>query len=1247
MRVLSAVVLALASAGVAFGDEREAPDRWAPGALDPAWATIAALQAWPSFGTEPPDWEAASGDPEPLVRAAAAAALGRGRFGQAARWLRPMLEDQSELVRSTALWALLQAPDESAREPLLFALASWERFDDDSAAPFGSPGALFRRAGLPADIVSLGKDERAEWLARFDRASWPPPPAPPTGPGRGPTWAMAAGGWLSAERSEWDADEGVDLELALTAPGRVELSYVGWRALKSLARDPQPRGGPTLRTFDGLVAVTAATPGARERLRLGGDPAILPGIYVLSRVGGGNPLFFRVRRSRAAEQALPALLEAAPHDLATVTRLGELRVKAAAPLLLRLWRQARSGAARRRAERQRAAMCGTVSDPESEVPFAALLGLESASAYAALLADGWPPLLEPEPEVWPAGLLEAGRGAATATLAGWRRLAGQANGAATLAAAASWPGVWRDPSAARAITEMAEAYCGSGLTSRDDVTWVTRNALEALAHFAPDQAAAFLVARLRRPPSAPLLVQQPAGRESPAYTSVLRRSFEALRHDTAVPAETRAALAAAAVTYEQLEDETSIPAEALEAWLQRAVTWSSPPARIDAVVRAARAALARQADPKAQVLLAELERRHGRWDEAIRLAREALPGVPADRRAFTRSVLAFALAAQGDALQAQQELTAAHAAKGWMAGEPDEARAWARNLVTRPLREGLRLRHERVSAAEIRGGSFFAQSAQRLRFAETPGSAGELTAVLPLPPRQIVALAPRRAAVLLDDGSVLAYDARSVAGLARHSPAREAAGRPRPRAPGRGGRRRQRARPGQRAGAVAPGGLTGRVHGRRRTVSRRAAVQARARRAAHRRRRLQRAGRGPVRAVAPRRPHGREPLDAPSGPLAAGLRPRRRAAGLRRQRSRDRSHRRGLGPPALAVATGSAPRWGRGPARHGRRSRCAGPWKSAGVPERHPPGGSRPRQRSRAVALRLATVGPRPRQADPAPRGRGRRHHLPRRGAAGARRDALRAGGRGVAPRCPRELGAAARSHLAGRARRDPRRGARHAQGTGPAARVVGRVLGVRRRAVIWSSRPPLAALALAALMASGATLRASDRWAPGARDPAWEQLGALQAWRAGSPPFDAPALASHRDPLLREVLAAALGRDGARSPELLAALADDPERAVRVAALWGLLQADDVAGRAALLAAVGRSDDQLFAGGDLFWRIGLPRPSASCRGPRGGSGWPTSTPAPGTGGPTASAVPAAESRGCAYTPSRRRASGTPTPASS
>ncbi len=772
MRVLSAVVLALASAGVAFGDEREAPDRWAPGALDPAWATIAALQAWPSFGTEPPDWEAASGDPEPLVRAAAAAALGRGRFGQAARWLRPMLEDQSELVRSTALWALLQAPDESAREPLLFALASWERFDDDSAAPFGSPGALFRRAGLPADIVSLGKDERAEWLARFDRASWPPPPAPPTGPGRGPTWAMAAGGWLSAERSEWDADEGVDLELALTAPGRVELSYVGWRALKSLARDPQPRGGPTLRTFDGLVAVTAATPGARERLRLGGDPAILPGIYVLSRVGGGNPLFFRVRRSRAAEQALPALLEAAPHDLATVTRLGELRVKAAAPLLLRLWRQARSGAARRRAERQRAAMCGTVSDPESEVPFAALLGLESASAYAALLADGWPPLLEPEPEVWPAGLLEAGRGAATATLAGWRRLAGQANGAATLAAAASWPGVWRDPSAARAITEMAEAYCGSGLTSRDDVTWVTRNALEALAHFAPDQAAAFLVARLRRPPSAPLLVQQPAGRESPAYTSVLRRSFEALRHDTAVPAETRAALAAAAVTYEQLEDETSIPAEALEAWLQRAVTWSSPPARIDAVVRAARAALARQADPKAQVLLAELERRHGRWDEAIRLAREALPGVPADRRAFTRSVLAFALAAQGDALQAQQELTAAHAAKGWMAGEPDEARAWARNLVTRPLREGLRLRYERVSAAEIRGGSFFAQSAQRLRFAETPGSAGELTAVLPLPPRQIVALAPRRAAVLLDDGSVLAYDARAASPVWRATPRR-------------------------------------------------------------------------------------------------------------------------------------------------------------------------------------------------------------------------------------------------------------------------------------------------------------------------------------------------------------------------------------------------------------------------------------------------------------------------------------------
>ncbi len=449
MGTVPAVALALFCAGSA---PAASPDRWAPGVADAPWAVVTSLQAWPAFDQAVPDWETVVADRDPIVRAAAAAALGRGRPAGAVRWLQELLQDESELVRPVALWALLQERDESAKAPLQRALASWASFDEwQSDPPIAPWGSLFRRAGLPAELARLRRDERVEWLSRFDGAAWVLAPLPADS---GPKTVPVAR--LSAERSEWDADQEVRLRLELAEPGRLDLDVVGWWDLS--VDPPQSRvagTGPYLRTSEGKYALDVGVPGARQELRLGG-PGVLPGTYMLARVGLGNPLFFRVRRSREAEAEAPALVAAAPRDPGAVERLGELRVRAAEPSILRLWRQATRGGVARMARRYRGSDCGMLLDPETSGPLSALVFLGSAAAFREPWAGPRPSTSAPPwPSSPPAPDVTA---AATAYLivaqpraAGWRP--SPARGAPSLARAEVKPG------ARSTLEEIAAAFC--------------------------------------------------------------------------------------------------------------------------------------------------------------------------------------------------------------------------------------------------------------------------------------------------------------------------------------------------------------------------------------------------------------------------------------------------------------------------------------------------------------------------------------------------------------------------------------------------------------------------------------------------------------------------------------------------------------------------------------------------------------------------------------------------------------------
>jgi hypothetical protein len=517
-------------------------DPWSPGASDAGWAMIEQVQAWPAFRSKPPDWDRVAGHSDPLVRAATAGALGRGRPPGAVALLARLVRDDHAVVRNLALWGLLYIGSPDTKKPILDALAdtpiltAYGSFN--AGVPAGGFDELLELIGLPPAELARPWPERAAWVAQFDPAGWTMTsifaravPVP----------ARVA---LAVEQSQWDADDGTRLKASF------DLREIS-KAQFLIGETPLGRWGPdlgrravrparplSLQTINGLsrMEVTPAT--ENQTLLLPGDAGLLPGIYFLRTVPGANPVFFRIRRSRMAERSIPELIAAAPKDRAAALQLGALRARAAAPVLLR------------RLDEWQTKDVAATRTHDDWTYFSNLIGalasLQTPEAATAVTRQilAHPGSLPSDVEkdlgtfLWAAG--EPARPIVEDHVVAWRE--NMRGSPASLRVALAYPGFAPGSRFARAVEEMASSMQPSGPTGFD--TLLRRLALHRLAVLAPDRAVDLIVAALREPGADRLLVQNPQLRPSTFNIDpVLRRVWPIVRDDPAVPAEIKKELA--------------------------------------------------------------------------------------------------------------------------------------------------------------------------------------------------------------------------------------------------------------------------------------------------------------------------------------------------------------------------------------------------------------------------------------------------------------------------------------------------------------------------------------------------------------------------------------------------------------------------------------------------------------------------------------------------------------------------------
>ncbi|MHC4717042.1 MAG: HEAT repeat domain-containing protein, partial [Planctomycetota bacterium] len=104
---------------VRLWDDGGNADIWRPGCALGEWRVIEALQQYAVLpGRKEPDWPERLADAQPLVRAAACLAIGRGADPKHIPLLVPRLSDEWGYARKCALWALLQMDSQAVKRPL-------------------------------------------------------------------------------------------------------------------------------------------------------------------------------------------------------------------------------------------------------------------------------------------------------------------------------------------------------------------------------------------------------------------------------------------------------------------------------------------------------------------------------------------------------------------------------------------------------------------------------------------------------------------------------------------------------------------------------------------------------------------------------------------------------------------------------------------------------------------------------------------------------------------------------------------------------------------------------------------------------------------------------------------------------------------------------------------------------------------------------------------------------------------------
>jgi len=357
MRTLCVGLICAVIAGAeAFGQDPPAParpasgpaaldDPWSPGARTPEWDRVDAIQRFPVFTSDTPDWAILAKDPSPYVRATTMLGIGRTRDTGACPIVIAGLKDGSVLVRKAALWSLFRMNTPLIREPLVRVLATWADLDPIYPGKIASGWV-----GLKGPWTGAPVRQRRQWGDKFDMKTW--------------MWS-----YTGPVSGQFGGDGASEISLCLESSywhGKAPFSIraLVWRSEGKTPRSVQLTGernawylldrwnGLTLRTdrnpdwFEWHVKGRPASlslevePDAQEDAAfvLDAPPkALKPGLYLFHTLRATCPAFVRVQRSPDFEKRIPDLLR----NLANrenIVLLGKQRVRAAVPDLILAFR---------------------------------------------------------------------------------------------------------------------------------------------------------------------------------------------------------------------------------------------------------------------------------------------------------------------------------------------------------------------------------------------------------------------------------------------------------------------------------------------------------------------------------------------------------------------------------------------------------------------------------------------------------------------------------------------------------------------------------------------------------------------------------------------------------------------------------------------------------------------------------------------------------------------------------------------
>lgn len=383
-------------------------DPWRPGCRTRAWQVITAIQRYPLYDSNEPNWVGLARDEDAYVRAAVALAIGRMREPVAATLLNGLINDDAYLVRQCAFWALTQVKDPCIKEPLVKVLSSWDSLLDDrvpdrNLVSRDSLFAFFDEVTLPTDVLRMSLSERRAWLERVGISEWTPTFYDPTlhPPWMGDRWTVIS---MCIERSHWDAGDDVATRFKVhwTHPERATDARIDgdgtWRAINvigEVSSDDERR--QRCHVARGPIRLEPNQSACVDD-RLAMQEALDPGVYLFVFRGQRRPhacYLARVQRAESYEPTIRGLLEDGD-KVDVIESLGRNRVRAAVPQLVAMFRE--NGAKRDNGSNMKIAEAlGRIGDPEAvpallEYPF---------MRHLDLVADTFRTLTEIGPSAYP------------------------------------------------------------------------------------------------------------------------------------------------------------------------------------------------------------------------------------------------------------------------------------------------------------------------------------------------------------------------------------------------------------------------------------------------------------------------------------------------------------------------------------------------------------------------------------------------------------------------------------------------------------------------------------------------------------------------------------------------------------------------------------------------------------------------------------------------------------------------------